>query len=143
MASHLFNEFKRANAAAEINLGSAAIHVALLMTNTTADTDNDGVVNVDDITTLDEFDGGGYTRKVLASQTITKDDTNDRAVFDAADATWTALEAGTRSVAGALVYYHYTNDAASIPIAWIEFSVTPDGTDFLLRWNSAGIFYLG
>lgn len=114
--------------------GSTSLRLALLMTNTTADTENDGKVFVGDISTLDEFDGSGYVRKTLASGAAAVDDTNDRGGLDFADVTWTALGAGTRSVQGVLLYDHITNDAASRIIAWLEFSSnkTPDGSDFTL-----------
>jgi hypothetical protein len=138
MASFVFNEFKRANAAGEIPLGSGDIRVALVMTNTTADTENDGIAFVGDLTTLDECDGANYVRKTLASKTVTKDDANDRMIFDATDLVFTALGNGTRQIQGALVFFHDTNDAASIPIAFIEFAapVNPAGGDFGVNWNA-------
>ena len=62
MASLIYNEFKRANMAGEIDLNADDIRVALVMTNTTVDTENDGMVNVDDFATLDECDGANYVR---------------------------------------------------------------------------------
>ena len=41
MASRIYNEALRAIAAGEIDLNAADIRARLLMTNTTADTDND------------------------------------------------------------------------------------------------------
>lgn len=143
MASKVFNEAKRAIAAGEIDLNADDIRVALLMSNTTADTANSGIVNVDDLT-LDECDGANYVRKALASEAVNKDDANNRAEFDAADVTWTALGVGTRASQGVLVYKHVTNDSDSIPIAWVEFAsnVTHDGTDFTITWNAEGILQL-
>jgi len=141
MASHLFNYFKQQNAAGNIDLDTAGdtIHVILCMTNTTADTENDGISFVGDLTTLDEFDGANYSRKTLGSQVVNLDDPNDRAEFDGANITWTALGVGTRDVAGALIFKFVTNDAASPVIAWVEFSATPDGSDFTIQWNAEGI----
>lgn len=139
MASHWFNEAARGVFAGEIDLNADDIRIALLSTNTTADTENDAITTVDGITTLDEFDGANYVRKALANEAVNKDDTNDRAEFDADDVTWTSLGAGTRSVAGILVYKHVTNDTDSIPIAWVEVSGTPDGNDFTVQWNAEGI----
>ena len=141
MATHVFNEAKRAILAGEIDLNAHDIRIALLMTNTTADTENDGIVNVDDFTTLDEFDGANYVRKALTTEAVNKDDANDRAEFDADDVTWTALGAGTRSIAGILVFKFVTADTDNVPIAWLEFSSvkTPDGSDFTVQWNAEGI----
>lgn len=134
MPTHVFNEAKEDILAAY--LAAIDARIALLMTNTTADTENDGIVNVDDITTLDELDSGAsYMRKPLASGAVTKDDANDRANLDFDDVTWTALAPGTRSIAGVLLYDHVTNDADSKVIAWLEFATpkTPDGSDFTLN----------
>ena len=143
MASVVYNEFKRGSAAAEIDLdtGGNTIRIALLMTNTTADTENDGITTVDGFTTLDEFDGANYARATLANQAINKDDTNDRAEFDADDVTFSSLGAGTRSVQGILVFKFITDDTDSVPIAFIDFTSdkTPDGSDFTVTWNSEGI----
>ena len=51
MASVFYNEAKRAIAAGEIDLNADDIRVQLLMTNTTADTQNDGVVNINNSVT--------------------------------------------------------------------------------------------
>src|SRR5512146_1743544 len=46
-----------------------------------------------------ELSGTGYTRKTLASKTLTYDTANDRVAWDAADITWTAITAGTAAQA--------------------------------------------
>jgi hypothetical protein len=144
MASVIYNEFKRANAAGEIDLNADDIRVALLMSNTTADTENDTMVYVGDFTTLDECDGANYVRKALANEAVNKDDANDRAEFDADDVTWSALGVGTRQTVGALLYEHVTNDADSPIIAYVEFSgaVTHDGSNFTIEWSAEGILQL-
>ena len=144
MASQVYNEFKRASAAGEIDLNADDIRIALLMTNTTADTENDGKTFISDFTTLDEFDGSGYVRKALANEAVNLDDPNDRAEFDADDVTFTALGAGTRSVQGVLLYKEGASDAARRIIAWLEFATvkTPDGSDFTVAWNAQGILQL-
>jgi hypothetical protein len=61
MASHIFNEFKRAVASAEINFSATDVFkTTLLMTNTTGDTDFEANT-VSAIGTLDEMDGSGFT----------------------------------------------------------------------------------
>jgi len=145
MASQIYNEFKRASAAGEIDLNADDIRVALLMTNTTAGTENDGIVFVADFTTLDESTGAAnYVRKALANEAVNKDDANDRAEFDADDVTWTALGNDVRQLAGALVYKHVTVDADSPVIGWIEFATpqSPGGGDFTITWNAEGILQL-
>ncbi len=134
MASKVFNEGKE-NFAQE-DILTITVKALLLMTNTTADTENDGISATTDFTTLDEHDGSGYAQQTLASKTITKDDTNDRAVFDAADVTFTSLGAGTRDVAGVLLVW---DDGGTLrPISWHEYTSprVADGTDFVVQWRS-------
>lgn len=146
MASVIYNEAKRAMMAGEYDMNADDIRVRLLMSNTTADTENDGIVNIDDITTVDVMDGANYADKALANEAVNKDETNDRAEFDADDpSTWTALGAGTRNMVGVLIYkYVDGTDANDLAIAFVEFSspVTADGTDFSVTWNAEGILQL-
>ncbi|MBL4871768.1 MAG: hypothetical protein JKX72_12550 [Robiginitomaculum sp.] len=97
-------------------------------------------------TDLDEMDGANYARKTFASQTLTKDAPNNRSEFDADDITYTALGAGTRQVAGALIYLHVTNDADSPAIAYIDdggFPIIANGGDVTIQWNGEGILHFG
>src|SRR5512138_1026549 len=139
MATHVKNELKRSLLAAWA--AGADVRLILCMSNTTADSENDGIVYVDDITTLDEFDGAKHSRKALASGSVSKDDGNDRGEFDAADVTYAALGAGTRDIVGILAYEHVNDDTDSLVGIWFEFSSpkTPDGSDFTLQWNAEGI----
>src|SRR5262245_30878265 len=66
---------------------------------------------------------GGAGRKTLASRTMAVNDTNDRAEFDAADVTWTALGNGTnQTVVAGIIIKEITNDAASLLIGYVDFS---------------------
>lgn len=150
MASRVYNSFKQLSAKGTIDLDTHNIWVALLMTNTTADTENDSKEHIGQLTTLDECDGANYVRKALGSKAVNLDDGNDRAEFDAADVTWSALGNGTRAIQGVLVYVDTDNDGASADdasndiIAWIEFAATqnPGGGDFTVSWNAEGILQL-
>lgn len=117
------------------------IRVLLVMTNTTADTDQDAEF-VSSITTLDEMDGANYVRKALAGEAVNQDNPNNRAEFDASDVTWTALGAGTRSMAGIVLFRFVTNDADSPLIAYIDtggFPLAANGGDVTATWNLEGI----
>lgn len=142
MASFAHTNFKRGLLEGEFDLNATDdIRVALLMTNTTGDTEED-VTTISGITTLDEFDGSGYTRQALASEAVVADNPNDRGEFDATDATFSSIGAGTRQIAGALVYKHVTNDTDSVPMAWIDdggFPITANGGDLVIQWNAEGI----
>ncbi|KKL25666.1 hypothetical protein LCGC14_2402990 [marine sediment metagenome] len=144
MASFVYNAFKRATAEKEIDLADDTIKIRLVMSGTTCDTENDGIAFMGDFGTIDVADGANYAEKTLAAATVTKDDANDRAEFDADDVTYTALGVGTRASTGAVVYFFSVNDAASIPICYIDFGgdVTHDGTDFVISWDAEGILQL-
>jgi len=150
MASQVYNQFKKYIADGTIDLDSNNIWVALVMTNTTVDTENDGIEHIGDFTTLDECDGANYVRKALASKAVTVNDANDRAEFDAADVTWSSLGNGTRAIQGVLVYVDSDNDGASADdatndvIAYVEFTstVNPGGGDFTIQWHANGLLLL-
>lgn len=123
------------------NFATGDFRVILVMTNTTADTDQD-VEFVGDIGTLDEYDGANYVRKALANEAVTDDAPNNRGEFDADNVVWTALGAGTRQAAGMILYRHVTNDADSPIIGWIDtggFPFSGNGGDVTVAWNAEGI----
>ena len=141
MASNVYNNFLQKLLLAYLVTG-ADIRVALLMTNTTADTDKDAMNFVDDIGTLDECDATGYARIALASEASNVDDTNDRAEFDATDVSFTGLSGdATRAIQGALIIKHVTDDTDSIPIAFIDFAsdIPATATQIDVPWNAEGI----
>lgn len=151
MANFIYNEAKRALGAGEINWASADIRVCLVMTNTTADTEDDvntfGAAGVN-FTTFDEFDGAGYSAGgvALASEALAEDSANNRAELDAGDAAFGALSSGTRAIQGAIVYmYTGGSFANSMPLAWIDtggFPVTPAGASVTIQWNAEGIIQI-
>ena len=117
------------------------LRVAMVMSNTTADTEQDAAL-MNAFSTLDECDGANYVRKALAAQVVNQDDPNNRAELDAVDITWTALGAGTRQNVGMILYKHVTNDADSIPIAYMDsggFPFDGNGGDETVHWNAEGI----
>lgn len=127
--------------AGELNLSSDDIRVALLMTNTTADTESD-IDFISDITTIDECDATGYSRVALANESVSVDDANNLAKFDADDAVFSGLGAdATRDYQGALIYKHVTNDSDSVPIVFIDFTtdVPKTATQVTLPWPTDGI----
>ena len=147
MASQIYNEFKRANAAAEIDLdtGGATVKAVLCMNTTTCDTENDAIVNVDDFSTLDRSNATGYADVTLASQVVNKDDGNDRAEFDATDISFSGLSGdASRDYLGVLLIDFQTNDADSVVIAWIEFpaEISLTVTQVDVTWNAEGILQL-
>ena len=147
MANFVYTRAKTNLAKGLLNLhtGGDDIRVMLLMTDTTADTQED-VATISAFTTLDEMDGSGYTRQALANEVVNEDAANNRAEFDADNAEFGSVGAGTRSVAAALLYKHVTNDTDSIPIAYIDtvssgptFPFAGNGSTITLVWNAEGI----
>src|SRR5687767_1617663 len=122
-----------------LNFATQDMRIMLVMTNTTADTDQD-VEFVSGIGTLDEMNGTNYARLALASEAVNEDAANNRAEFDATDAVFTNLGAGTRAVAGIVLYRHVTTDADSPLIAYIDsgFPYTANGATLTIQWNAEG-----
>lgn len=151
MASQMFNIAKNGVMDGTIDLDTDTLIAVLCMTNTTADTEID-VDTVSALADLDEFDGSGFTwgwgntgRKALASRSVTVDDANDRAKFDAADITWASLGAGTRSAAGVLIIKKgAADDTDAIPICWNEFStpIVANGGPLVATFDALGLLHL-
>jgi hypothetical protein len=119
MANFVYTEAKRAWAAGEIDWDAHTIKAVLVMTNSTADTEEDKLL-MNAFTTLDEYDGSSYARVSLASKAVASDTGNNRAELDCADFTFSGIGAGTRLIEGLLIYKHVSADSDSIPLAWID-----------------------
>lgn len=127
-----------------MDLDGGTFKADLLMTNTTCDTENDGIDTNTEFTTPDVCDGANYVTKTLSTLTVTTVDASDLAKWVADDLTWTALGAGTRQIQGVLIYKYISNFASSVPIAFIQFSSnkTADGSNFTVSWDGTnGILY--
>lgn len=87
-----------------------------------------------------EISGSGYTAGgvTLGSKTITQDDTNNRAVFDAADAAWTALAANTIVEAR---LYDDTTATKWVFVLW-EIATNSNGGNYTLTFNAVGVLTL-
>lgn len=84
---------------------------------------------------------GGSGRKTVTSPTVTTDSAG-RVVFDAADLTWSSLDAG---VVGFVAIVRETGgaDTSSVVVAILTYPVTdPAGSDLVVTWASTGLFYL-
>ena len=82
MATFLFNEWKRASLRAEIDLVTDDIRAALVMSNTTADTEDDANT-LSGFTPLDECNGAHYVRKALTGKSVVEVPASDKADFQA------------------------------------------------------------
>jgi len=141
-ATHGFQYANGQYLQAGVNFVSGDIRLVPCMTNTTVDSERDAKDQVSDFTTLDEFDGSGYSTggSPLDNQAVNIDDANDRAECDADDETRSSLGAGTRSIDGELVILWNTNLNSSMPLHWLEYATdkTPDGSDFIVQINAEG-----
>lgn len=87
---------------------------------------------VADIT--DELSGTGYSRLSLTGRIVTPDPGENRALYQAADASWANINAGTAGKA--IVYKHVTNDADSPVLVCVELEeFLTDGGDWSIEWD--------
>ena len=146
MASVVYNSFKQRVANGGIDLDTHDIRVRLIMTNTTCDTENDGISTLANFTTIDPADASGYADVQLASEIVNLDDANDRAEFDADNVTFSGLGGNaTRDYQGVLVYrYVDGTNANDLPIAFVDFTadITKFATSVTVPWDAQGILQL-
>ena len=140
MASIIYNSFKKKIQDGSIDLDTDTIKVALVSSSYTPSQDNDDFFN--DVT--NEVVATGYTAggATLANKSVTQDNTNDRGVFDADDASWAASSITAR---GAVIYKSSGVSSTSPLIAYIDFggNQTTVAQTFYLQWATTGILYLG
>tara|TARA_R100000808_G_scaffold7070_1_gene20776 strand:- start:2143 stop:2592 length:450 start_codon:yes stop_codon:yes gene_type:complete len=148
MASLFNNYAKEKLAEAEIDLDADTIKIALLTTDTTADTEANAQT-LSGFTTLGEFSTSGtnYARATLANVDSRVDTGNNRYEFDADNVTFTSLAASSpaKDIQGCLLLKHVDGtDANDLPIAFIDFAsdLTPDGSNVTITWDEQGILQL-
>lgn len=123
------------------------ICVALVKSTFTVNIDHDFLSDTN--IAGNELSGGNYVRKVLANKTVTVNDTNDNTEYDADDVTWTALQAAAGAAVGALFYKRVgaddTTPADDIPLFFMDFTVTGNGGDVVMRFSQSpsAVFTLG
>lgn len=149
MANLVFNRAKgRAARVAELPETADALILVLLKS---AGLETDAVLrDYDDLAAIlaaanDECDFTGYTRRTLASVTVTFDDTNDRVDVDAADpASYTNTGVAQAAGAALVCYDNDTGagtDANIVPLVKLDAAVMFD-TDVAttLTFDAAGFF---
>lgn len=113
-------------------------------------TDADYVGDIFDAgTTATEFGGTGYTRSDgdHGSKTVTEDNTNDRAEYDAGDVTFTGLDGDTIQFAlvAKQVGADWTSPGDDPVVAYItstDFPLTTNGGDVTISWDAEGIVHI-
>lgn len=139
MASGIYNRFFANLMNKLIDIGSAGdtLKVMLLTSTHTFNCDHNQKSEI----VANEISGTGYTAggATLGSQTVTQDDANNKATFDAADTVWTTASFTTRHA----VIYDDTlaNDDLICNIDFTEDKVVSSGT-FTIQWNASGIISL-
>ena len=132
MAGFVFNEGAESLLDNSIVWASDTIKARLVETSDTLNRD-DVVMTGLGITTDDV---------TLGSKTRTKDTTNDRIVYSAANPTFTTVPGGGE-LNRMIIFKLVTNDADSIPIAVCDITaITPNGGDIAVTIDAAGLFYL-
>jgi hypothetical protein len=143
VANFWFTEAARALFEAELDLASIDARMALVMSNTTADTEED-VLTIGDFTTLDEYDGSGYSTggQALDGESVAADNANNRAEFDATDEVFVNLGPGTRQCVGVVIYQFIGSFSASRPLFFVDtggFPFDGNGNDITFQWNAEGV----
>ena len=139
MASFVYTRAKAKLLSADLDLNAHDIRVLLVDSTTTTDTEEDTEF-ISGFTTLGELSGTGYVRKTLDNEAVNIDTTNNRGEFAADPVTWTGINAGT--AVAVLLFRFVTNDADSVPIAYIDtggFPFVTNGGNFTITWNAEGI----
>ena len=147
MAQVVYNVKLKALLDGTFDFETADIRVLLLEANTDINPDDANVGAVLGRAGTTELTSSGYSRQALASQTVTQDDVNNKAVFDAADVTFSTVDqAASETVTGVLVFVHDTDDAGSTPLFFDDtltgLPLTPNGSDITITWHADGIITL-
>lgn len=136
----IYNSFKVKVLDGSIDLDTDTIKVALVTDSYTPNQDTHEFFSS---VTNQVANGGGYTTggKALTNAAVTKDNTNDRAVFDADNVTW---ENSTITARGAVIYKDTGTPSTSPLVAYIDFGSNQSSSDgdFTITWDSVGIVTL-
>lgn len=140
MANVFFNSAKVAIATGQIDFDTDTFKLMLVTDAYTPDQDTHDYRN--DVT--NEITGTGYTAggATLASVTVTVDNTNNRAVIDAADTAWTSASFTARG--GVLYKARGGASSADELVCAITFGsdLTVTASTFTVQWNASGIITL-
>lgn len=137
-----------------IDLVNDTIKVLLLDGSTAYSFDPDTHEFVNNIadggTTGTEMSGTGYSRKTLGTKSNTQDNTDDEGVWDAADVTWSGLDAG--DIQTIVIYKQVGGDDTTPgddPVINVlddasvaDLPLTTNGSDVTVSWAGEGILNL-
>lgn len=141
MADFWYTPAKQKLAKGDLDFDTVDLRVKICMSNTTCDTEQDAA-NLAAFTTIDAYDGSGYTDLDLASVSVNQDDANNRSEIDYADGTFgAAVGAGTRQWVGLLYYVRVDGtNANDYPVAWKDLTANNgNGGAVNLTVNAEGL----
>lgn len=139
MANFVYNYGKYVLANGSVNLLTDNIALMLVSNTYTGAVANANSNLVSEITSYEITTGtvSGYARQVLATKTVTEDDTNGFSYFNAANVTFTGLGTGN-TVGGAVLIKDTGSNATSSLIAFYDITDTPtNGGDITIQWAAA------
>lgn len=136
----VYNSYKTNVANGTINLATATLKV-MLVAGYTADVVNHKFRS--DVTSF-EITGTGYTLGgvALGSLSVTENDTTNKGVFTAGNASWAS---STITAAGAIIYNSTGTNSTSQLIAYFDFGGSKSSSNgtFQITWNGTGILTFG
>lgn len=123
-----------------IDLDTTALKQMLLQSGYTYDPDHASLTTpaVNEATATGYTGGFAGAGRKSATITLTEQTANNRVVTIITDTTWTALGGTTNNtLLASVLIREVTNDAASIPIAYLEFAATlpTNGSDVLVDYD--------
>lgn len=140
MADVIYNSFFEDLANNDIDLGADTFKLMLVTSSYTPDADAHDFR--DDVT--NEVMGTGYTAggATLANVSVTQDNTNDLAKWDADDVTWAD---STITARGAVLYKSTGNATTDRLVKYFDFGSDQisSGAAFTVQFNASGILTIG
>jgi hypothetical protein len=134
MASAVYNNAKELFANGGLDWNTDDMRCLLVTSSYSPNIDTH--VFVSDVT--NELSGGGYVRKTLTGETVTQNNTDDRADLSADNVTWTALGAAAGTPAKAIIFKFVSVDGDSPIVGHVDLTSppTPNGGDYTVKWNN-------
>ena len=143
MANFAYTNAKLKVAKGDLDFDIADIRIKIVMSNSTCATQED--VNLAGFTTIDEYNGSGYTEADLVLASVAADNANNRAEVDYNDISFgAAVGAGSRNWIGLLVYNRVDGTTANdYPVAWIDLTAANgNGGAVSLTINAEGLLQI-
>lgn len=123
-----------------IDLDTTALKFMLVDNTYTYDADHDFVNDLVEITATNYTAGFAGAGRKAATVTLTEQTASNRVVTIFSNLTWSSLGGGTNdTVQAGVLIREITNDAASIPIVFLDFTggnVTTNGSDFTISFDA-------